>query len=88
MIRVLIENLLVFLLPTFIYVSFALLFNRKGLTLAAVLNRAPILPLAILGASMVALVLSLFGNVGQGKPGQVYVPAEFKDGKVIPGQMK
>lgn len=88
MIRVLIENLLLFLLPTALYVSFALLVRRSDTTAIGVINRAPILTLAVLGASLVAIVLSIFGNVGSGKPGQAYEPAEFKDGKVIPGRMR
>ncbi len=88
MIRVLIENLLLFLLPTAIYLSIALLFRRADTPVVAVINRAPILMLSVLGASLVAIVLSLFGNVGNGKPGQAYEPAVFKDGKVIPGRMK
>lgn len=88
MIRVLIENLLLFLLPTALYVSFGLLVRRSDTSAVQVINRAPILTLAILGASLVAIVLSVFGNVGEGKPGQAYEPAVFKDGKVIPGHMR
>ncbi len=88
MIRVLIENLLLFLLPTALYVSFALLVRPSDRSAVQVINRAPILTLAILGASLVAIVLSVFGNVGDGKPGQAYEPAVFKDGKVIPGHMR
>lgn len=88
MIRFLIENLLLFLLPTVTYVSFSFLTRRDGATFAGVLNRAPIVTLSILGASLVAIVLSLFGHAGAGKPGQAYEPAVFKDGQVIPGRMK
>jgi hypothetical protein len=88
MIRVLIENLLLFLLPTALYVSFSMLLRRDGASFVSVMNRAPILMLSVLGASLVVIVLSVFGNVGPGKPGQAYEPAEFKDGKVVPGRMK
>lgn len=88
MIRVFIESLMLFLAPTVLYVSFALLTRRDNTSSVAIISRAPILTLALLGASLVALVLSLFGNVGDGKPGQAYEPAVFKDGKVIPGRMK
>ena len=88
MIRVFIESLMLFLAPTVLYVSFALLTRRDNTSSVAIISRAPILTLALLGASLVALVLSLFGNVGEGKPGQAYEPAVFKDGKVIPGRMK
>ena len=88
MIRVFIESLMLFLAPTVLYVSFALLTRRDNTSSVAIISRAPILTLALLGASLVALVLSLFGNVGDGKPGQAYEPAVYKDGKVIPGRMK
>lgn len=88
MIRVFIENLLLFLAPAVLYFSFALLTRKTTTPTAVVLNRAPLLMLSLLGASLVALVLSLFGNVGDGKPGQAYEPAQFKDGKVVPGRMK
>jgi hypothetical protein len=88
MIRVLIESLMLFLLPAALYVSFALVTRKENVSSATIINRAPMLPLAVLGASLVAIVLSLFGNVGDGKPGQAYEPAIFKDGKMLPGRMK
>ncbi len=88
MIRVLIENMMLFLLPAALYLSFAFLNRRDGTSTAAVLNRAPMLTLAFLGAVLVGMVLAIFGNVGNGKPGDAYEPAVFKDGKVIPGRMK
>ena len=88
MTRFIIESLLLFLLPSALYVSVALLRRQTTTSVAAILNRAPILTLSLLGASMVMAVMVLFGNVGDGKPGQAYEPAVFKDGKVIPGRMK
>jgi hypothetical protein len=88
MIRVLIENLMLFLLPAALYLSFAMLRREAGTPTAAVLNGAPLLMLSLLGASLVMAVLALNGHVGDGKPGQAYEPAVFKDGKVIPGRMR
>ena len=88
MIRVVIEILLLFLLPTVLYVSFALLTRGPDTSSLTIISRVPALTLAILGASLVSIVLSVFGNVGNGKPGQAYEPAVFKDGKVTPGRMK
>jgi hypothetical protein len=88
MIRIVIENLLLFLLPTALYVSFSVLAREPGTPFSVVLNRAPLLTLGLLGGALVVTIMSLFGNVGPGKPGQAYEPAEFKDGKVIPGRMK
>jgi Family of unknown function (DUF6111) len=88
MIRVVIENLILFLLPTALYVSFAVLRRPAGTTSAMVFSQAPVLTLSLLGASLVIAVMVMFGNVGDGKPGQAYEPAVFKDGKVVPGRMK
>jgi hypothetical protein len=88
MIRILIESALVFLLPAALYVSFAVLRRQEQTSIVTILNRAPIFALCLLGAAMVLVVMVMFGNVGDGKPGQAYEPAVFKDGKVIPGRMK
>ena len=88
MIRVVIENLLLFLLPAIIYVTFAMLRRPAGTSSTAILNRAPLLTLSLLGATLVISVMAVFGHSGDGKPGQAYEPAVFKDGKVIPGRMK
>lgn len=87
MIRVLVENLLLFLLPTFLYVSFGMLVSKDG-SASAVLGRAPVLVLAAIGAVLVFTVLTLFGHSGDGKPGQTYEPPVYKDGKLVPGHMK
>ena len=88
MIRTVIEVILVFLLPSAIYVSFAMLGRRRGTSVTAVLDRAPILALSLLGVSMVIAAMVFFGNVGDGKPGQAYEPAVFENGKVTPGRMR
>jgi uncharacterized sodium:solute symporter family permease YidK len=88
MMRVLIESMMLFLLPAALYLSFAFLTRRDDTSTAAVLNRAPMVTLAFLGALLMGAVLAIFGNVGYGKPGDAYEPAVFKDGKVIPGRMR
>ena len=88
MIRVLIEVFGLFLLPTAIYLAFALLTRSPGTSTTSIIARAPVLALSILGALLVTGVLALFGDVTDGKPGQVYQPATVKDGKVVPGQMR
>jgi hypothetical protein len=88
MTRVLIESLLVFFLPAAMYITFGLLSRRVGTSVGTVLNQAPLLMLAVLGAVLVVAVMTLFGKIGDGKPGQAYVPAEFKDGHVVPGRMR
>jgi hypothetical protein len=88
MIRVVIECLLVFLLPAALYVSFTKLRSPAGTRVVSILNQAPLVSLCLLGAGLMTAILIAFGNVGDGKPGQTYEPAIYKDGKVIPGRMK
>jgi Family of unknown function (DUF6111) len=88
MIRVLIENVLLFLLPAIVYFVFAYAGRRAGASGGHVLRDAPLPFLALLGLTLVITVMTLFSTIGGGKPGQDYRPAVFKDGKVEPGQMK
>ena len=88
MTRIVVENMMLFLLPSALYFSFAFLTRRADTSSPTVLNRAPMLTLAALGAILVFSVLAVFGTIGNGIPGQPYEPAVLKDGKVIPGRMK
>lgn len=89
MIRVLIESLLLFLLPSAVYFTYALATRPPGTSLGSVAARAPTLLLSVFGAAMVFTIMVLFGKVGDGRPGQAYVPAVVdKDGNVVPGRMR
>lgn len=97
MIRTVIENLLLFLLPTFIYVAWVL-FRRSQEEaredeggqpgVAHVLDDAPLLWLFAGGALLVIVTLAAFGTSSGGKPGQHYQPPVFKDGKIQPGHIE
>jgi hypothetical protein len=88
MIRVVLENVLLFLLPTFIYVSYKLATRRNETTPTAVLEEAPLVVLFVLGALLMTAALTLFATTGGGKPGQAYQPGVLKDGKIEPGRMQ
>jgi len=85
--RVIIENILLFLLPTAAYVGYALL-TRRTTSAGALLNDAPLIWLFVAGALLVVVTLTLFGSTSGGKPGQEYTPARMKDGRIEPGQIK
>jgi hypothetical protein len=88
MIRVVVENIVLFLLPTAIYVIFMLL-TRKPDAKNGVLDEAPFFWLMFAGTSLVFIVLIAFGSTSGGKPGQAYVPPSMaKDGHIEPGQLK
>jgi hypothetical protein len=65
MIRVVIENVLLFLLPTAVYVSYMLL-TRRASTAGAVMNEAPLIGLFVAGAALCgdAFVISALQTSG------------------------
>ncbi len=86
MIRLIIENTLLFLLPTVIYVAYVLLKRRiEGNSNVNVFDDAPLIWLVAAGAALVMITLITFGSISGGKPGQVYHPPVYRDGKIIPG---
>lgn len=97
MIRVVIENLLLFLLPTLIYVAYMLYLRSKAESrdedgnkppVSTLLDDAPLLWLFVGGALLVIVTLATFGTTSGGKPGQQYVPGVLRDGKIEPGQIE
>lgn len=97
MIRTVVENILLFLLPTVIYVAWVVLQrSRAGTTdgdggsspTAGVLDDAPLLWLFAGGALLVIVTLAAFGTSSGGRPDQHYQPPVLKDGKIEPGQIR
>jgi hypothetical protein len=89
MIRVVIENILLFLLPTAVYLGYVLLTRRSANTPGEVIGEAPLVWLFVLGALCVAATLVYYATITPGgKPGQVYIPPRMKNGQIEPGQLK
>ncbi len=91
MIRLIVENILLFLTPTLIYVVFTMLRrgDAKDTTISAALNRAPLAILFTVGFVLMVSVLAYYGdNTEKGKPGQTYVPPQVVDGKLVPGHFE
>jgi hypothetical protein len=93
MIRVFIENLLLFLAPTLIYVAYVVLTRDaaqpepgNGARPAGILDDAPFIWLFAAGAFLVIATLIAFGSYSGGKPGEIYVPAEMRDGHIEPSR--
>ncbi len=97
MIRTVIENVLLFLLPTLLYVAWVL-FQRfrseaagdeagNARAMVNVLDDAPLIWLFVTGALLVIVTLSVFGTSSGGKPGQHYQPSILKDGKIQPSHI-
>jgi Family of unknown function (DUF6111) len=87
MIRIVIENLLLFLAPTLIYVLYVYVRRRSGGDESPILNDAPLLWLFIAGVVLMLATLVLFGSNSGWKPGEAYQPPIYKDGKIQPGQV-
>jgi len=89
MIRVVIENILLFLLPTAVYVAYMMLTRRGDTSAGEVVNDAPLVWLFIAGALLVGATLIYYASITPGgKPGQVYTPPRVKDGRIEPGTLK
>ncbi|HEX2840378.1 hypothetical protein [Hyphomicrobium sp.] len=98
MIRTVIENFLLFLLPTLLYLAWAL-FQRtraeargestsEDRITAGLLDDAPFLWLFVGGALLVIVTLAAFGSSSGGKPGQHYQPSVLKDGQIQPSHIE
>ena len=86
--RVVIENILLFLLPTAVYIGYVLL-TRDNTSAGTVVNEAPLVWLFITGALLVGATLIYYGTTTPGgKPGAVYTPPHMKDGRIEPGTLK
>ena len=88
MIRIVVENIVLFLLPAAAYVAWMLLTRRDGAKAGQVLDEAPLIWLFVAGAGAVALTLVWFSDLTGGTPGQAYEPPVMKDGQIIPGRMR
>ena len=87
MIRIVVENILLFLLPTFVYVAYIYMTREERPGATRVLDDAPLLWLFVAGALCVIVTLVAFGSISGGKPGQVYTPPVLKDGRIEPGHI-
>lgn len=94
MIRIVIENIVLFLMPALIYVAYHLLMGDKpaggGRRPSAqnVIDDAPLMWLFAAGAILVIVTLVAFGSNTGGKPGQHYEPPAMKDGHIQPGHQE
>ncbi len=88
MVRIVIENLLLFLSPTLIYLTYAFVKRQAEGSKEPIFDDAPILWLSSAGALLVVVVLVSFGWNSGGQPGQTYEPAVYKDGVIQPGRIK
>lgn len=87
MIRIVIENILLFLAPTLAYLLFILVTRPASRNSSAVLDDAPLIWLFAAGATLLLVTLVFFSSTSGGKPGQAYTPPSIKDGRIAPGHI-
>jgi hypothetical protein len=90
MVRVILLNLLLFLLPTILYAAFkAVRVSLDGKELGwDFWDGLPLVPLFAAGVVLVAGTLIYFASVSEPNVGKSYVPPSYEDGKLVPGQVK
>lgn len=92
MLRLVIENIILFLLPSVAY--FAYVYLRRSDTQGASGNNkdlwddAPLIWLMLAGAVLMLGVTLTFATFKGGDPGQKYVPPAVIDGKLVPGHFE
>jgi hypothetical protein len=83
-----IRSILLFLLPTLIYIAYVYITREEKPDAARVLDDAPLIWLFGAGAALVIAALAAFGSISGGKPGQAYIPPVLKDGRIEPGRIE
>lgn len=88
--RFVLENILLFLLPSAVYCGYKMLRSEPGQRQGMqVLNQAPLVTLFIVGALLVAATRIYYAATNPGGlPDQHYTPPRMgKDGKIEPGHL-
>lgn len=88
MIRIVIENIIVFLIPTLLYIAWSAFRRNEWPGLYRVLAEAPLVWLFVSGAAVMLSALLLFSSYSGGKPGEAYVPPSLENGRIVPGHLE
>lgn len=89
MIRMVIENVLLFVMPTLVYLAYVYLVRKDDVAgKSDVLADAPLLALSASGAALVLAAMIVFGSTSGGTPSEGYEPPGMKDGKIVPGHQQ
>lgn len=88
MLRVVLENVLLFFLPAALYVAYVMMVRKTNASTTQILNEAPLVLLTVAGVAVIGLTFLFFGAKHEGSPGQAYEPPQYKDGKIVPGRVR
>ncbi|MFT3730032.1 MAG: DUF6111 family protein [Hyphomicrobium sp.] len=86
MIRIVIENVFFFLLPTFLYVVWVAFSKEQWPGLMTTLSEAPLIRLFFAGAALMLGTLIFFSTGVSNNPNDDYVPASVVNGKLEPAR--
>ena len=86
MIRVVLTNLALLLLPFILFAIYAWLTNRRARK-GGMWVDAPLTILSLLGVVLVASMVVYFISFEGAAPGGTYTPPSFQDGKLQPGHI-
>lgn len=87
MIRVVLINLFLLLLPFIIYFGYVYLLKEQTGD-ATPIRTAPILVLFAIGVMLMMGAIAYFIQFSSGKPGQTYRPPVIEDGVIRPGHLE
>jgi len=85
MIRIVVENIFFFMLPTFFYIAWVAFKEDEWSGLSEVIRKAPLLRLFAAGAALMLLTLVVLSSRSYNDPRDVYVPPAMEDGKIDQG---
>lgn len=85
MIRIVMENVFFFLLPTLLYLTYTAFKRNDWPGLWTVLREAPLVQLFAAGAALMIATLIALSSTSGHKPGEAYTPPSFEGGKLAPG---
>ncbi len=85
MIRILIENLFFFLLPSLLYLAYIAFIRNDWPGLRAVIRDAPLLKLFATGTALMIAALAVFSTKSGHDPSEAYTPPSYSDGNLNSG---
>ena len=85
MIRIVVENVFVFLLPSLLYVTWIAFKLNTWPGLGSILKDAPLVTLFALGGFLMLSTLALISSREGNSPGDAYQPPIFRAGHIEPG---
>ena len=88
MTRILLQYVLPLILPTLVFVGWALLTRRRKAGQVFAWEGGPWFWLILAGVVLLAGVLSYQAITGGSAPGGTYVPPRYEDGRVVPAEVK